>query len=315
MQPLSHSSNREQLRNNLVRVAVEITLDKEDQGKLEKIVRSSLSPVRLVQRAQIVLMASEGMRNQDIAKALGIGRVKVSRWRNRYAQSGLAGIERDLPRGAPPQKVDIKRLVDLTMQHKPVGATPWSTRKAAAELGVHGSTISRHWRRLGLKPHLERTFKVSRDQEFVEKLEDIVGLYMSPPENALVLCCDEKSQIQALDRTQPGLPLKKGRAETMTHDDKRNGTTTLFAALNVLDGTIIGQCQPRHRHTVWLKFLHQINWETPKSKTLHCGVFTSVPKLIEAVEGYIAVHSEKPKPSILTAKTKHILAKVVRANC
>ena len=206
------------MRNNLVRVAVEITLDKEEQDKLEKIVRSSLSPVRLAQRAQIVLMANEGMRNQDIANALGIGRVKVSRWRNRYAQSGLAGIERDLPRGAPPQKVDIKRLVDLTTQHKPAGATHWSTRKAAAELGVHASTISRHWRRLGLKPHLEQTFKVSRDPKFVEKLEDIVGLYMSPPENALVLCCDEKSQIQALDRTQPGLPLKKGRVQTMTHD-------------------------------------------------------------------------------------------------
>ncbi|WP_419594331.1 helix-turn-helix domain-containing protein, partial [Thiolapillus sp.] len=134
-------------------------MDKEEQDKLEKIVRSSLSPVRLAQRAQIVLMASDGMRNQDIAKALGIGRVKVSRWRNRYAQSGLAGIERDLPRGAPPQKVDIKRLVDLTTQHKPAGATHWSTRKAAAELGVNASTISRHWRRLGLKPHLEQTFK------------------------------------------------------------------------------------------------------------------------------------------------------------
>ncbi len=354
------------MRNNLVRVAVEITLDKEEQDKLEKIVRSSLSPVRLAQRAQIVLMANEGMRNQDIANALGIGRVKVSRWRNRYAQSGLAGIERDLPRGAPPQKVDIKRLVDLTTQHKPAGATHWSTRKAAAELGVHASTISRHWRRLGLKPHLEQTFKVSRDPKFVEKLEDIVGLYMSPPENALVLCCDEKSQIQALDRTQPGLPLKKGRVQTMTHDYKRNGTTTLFAALNVLDGTVIGQCQPRHRHTEWLKFLQQIDRETPKDKTLHLiadnyathkhpevqkwlekhprfvmhftptsaswlnmierffrdlseerlrrGVFTSVSELIEAVDQYIAIHNQKPKPFIWTAKAKDILAKVVRAN-
>ena len=149
------------MRNNLVRVAVEITLDKEEQDKLEKIVRSSLSPVRLAQRAQIVLMASEGMRNQDIANALSIGRVKVSRWRNRYAQSGLAGIERDLPRGA----------------------THWSTRKAAAELGVHASTISRHWWRLGLKPHLEQTFKVSRDQKFVEKLEDIVGLSLPAMES------------------------------------------------------------------------------------------------------------------------------------
>ena len=349
-----------------MRVAVEITLNQEEQDKLEKIVRSSLSPVRLVQRAQIVLMASEGMRNQDIAKILGVGRVKVSRWRNRYAQSGFAGIERDLPRGAPPQKIDTNRLVDLTTQHKPTEATHWSTRKAAAELGVHASTISRHWRRLGLKPHLERTFKVSRDPKFVEKLEDIVGLYMSPPENALVLCCDEKSQIQALDRTQPGLPLKKGRAQTMTHDYKRNGTTTLFAALNVLDGSIISQCQSRHRHTEWLKFLRQIDRETPQGKTLHLiadnyathkhsevqkwlkkhprfimhftptsaswlnmverffrdlseerlrrGVFTSVSQLIDAIEKYIAVHNEKPKPFIWTAKAKDILAKVIRAN-
>ena len=139
----------------------------------------------------------------------------------------------------------------------------------AAEMGVSAASVSRHWQRLGLKPHLERTFKVSRDPKFVEKLEDIVGLYMSPPENALVLCCDEKSQVQALDRTQPGLPLKKGRAATMTHDYKRNGTTTLFAALNVLDGTVIGQCQARHRHTEWLKFLRQIDRQTPKGKELH----------------------------------------------
>ena len=252
-----------------MRVALEIALDEDERGTLEKIVRSRLSSVRLVQRARIVLLASEGKQNKEIARELGIGRVQVSRWRKRYAQSGLSGIERDLPRGAPPGKVDVERLVDLTTQHKPEGATHWSTRSAAAELGVNASTISRHWRRLGLKPHLERTFKVSRDPKFVEKLEDIVGLYMSPPDNALVLCCDEKSQVQALDRTQPGLPLKKGRAATMTHDYKRNGTTTLFAALNVLDGTVIGQCQQRHRHIEWLKFLRQIDRQTPKGKTLH----------------------------------------------
>lgn len=139
----------------------------------------------------------------------------------------------------------------------------------AAELGVSAASVSRHWRAHGLKPHLVRGFKVSRDPLFAEKLEDIVGLYMSPPEHALVLCCDEKSQVQALDRTQPGLPLKKGRAETMTHDYKRNGTTTLFAALNVLDGQVIGQCQSRHTHVEWLKFLKKIDRETPKDKTLH----------------------------------------------
>ena len=139
----------------------------------------------------------------------------------------------------------------------------------AKVLGVHSSSVSRHWRATGLKPHIVRGFKVSRDPNFVEKLEDIVGLYMSPPEHALVLCCDEKSQVQALDRTQPGLPLKKGRAATMTHDYKRNGTTTLFAALNILDGQVIGQCQQRHTHAEWLKFLKKIDRETPKGKTLH----------------------------------------------
>jgi hypothetical protein len=174
-----------------------------------------------------------------------------------------------LPRGAPPVKVDVAKLVELTTQSTPEAATHWSTRKMAAVLEVSPSTVMRHWQANGLKPHLVRGFKVSRDPKFVEKLEDIVGLYMSPPEHALVLCCDEKSQVQALDRTQPGLPLKKGRAQTMTHDYKRHGTTTLFAALNVLDGQVIGQCQQRHTHAEWLKFLRKIDRETPKDKTLH----------------------------------------------
>jgi transposase len=228
-----------------------------------------MTSVRLAQRARIVLLAAEGIQNQQIAEQLGIGRIQVARWRGRYAQLGLAGIERDLPRGAPPAKVNVARLVELTTQSKPKAATHWSTRTMAAELGISSSSVSRHWRATGLKPHVVRGFKVSRDPNFVEKLEDIVGLYMSPPEHALVLCCDEKSQVQALDRTQPGLPLKKGRAETMTHDYKRNGTTTLFAALNVLDGQVIGQCQQRHTHAEWLKFLKKIDRETPKDKTLH----------------------------------------------
>jgi len=165
--------------------------------------------------------------------------------------------------------VDVARLVALTTQTQPAAATHWSTRTMAAELGVSAASVSRHWRANGLKPHRVRGFKVSRDPKFVEKLEDIVGLYLSPPEHALVLSCDEKSEVQALDRTQPALPLKRGRAATMTHDYKRNGTTTLFAALNVLNGQVIGQCPPRHRHTEWLKFLEQIDHETPQDKTLH----------------------------------------------
>ena len=252
-----------------MRVAQKIVLTSEERSELKRLVRSGLTSVRLEQRARIVLLAGDGMQNKDIAVQLGVGRVQVARWRERYEASRLAGIERDLPRGAPPAKVDVARLVELTTQTTPAAATHWSTRKMATELGVSAASVSRHWRANGLKPHLVRGFKVSHDPLFVHKLEDIVGLYLSPPEHAIVLCCDEKSQVQALDRTQPGLPLKKGRAAAMTHDYKRNGTTTLFAALNVLDGQVIAQCQQRHRHTEWLKFLKQIERETPKDKALH----------------------------------------------
>lgn len=239
-----------------MRVAPEVVLTNEEHAELAKLVRSKLSSVRLAQRARIVLLAADGMQNKAIAQQLGVGRVQVARWRVRYVESRLAGIEQDLPRGAPPGQVDVARLVELTTQIRPEAATHWSTRTMAAELGVSAASVSRHWRAHGLKPHIVRGFKVSRDPQFVEKLEDIMGLYMSPPEHAL-------------DRTQPELPLKKGRAATMTHDYKRNGTTTLFAALNVLDGQVIGQCQQRHTHAEWLKFLKKIDRETPKNKTLH----------------------------------------------
>ena len=252
-----------------MRVAPKIVLTPEQQAELTKLSRSGCTSVRLEQRARIVLLAAQDWENKDIAQEVGVGRVAVARWRQRYLESGLEGIEKDLPRGAPPLKVDVSKLVELTTQGTPVAATHWSTRKMAAVLDVSPSTVMRHWQAHGLKPHLVRGFKVSRDPKFAEKLEDIVGLYMSPPEHALVLCCDEKSQVQALDRTQPGLPLKKGRAQTMTHDYKRHGTTTLFAALNVLDGQVIGQCQQRHTHVEWLKFLKQIDKETPKDKALH----------------------------------------------
>jgi transposase len=246
--------------------------------------------VRLAQRARMVLLASDGLQNKAIAEEVGAGRVQVARWRERYGRLRLAGIERDLPRGAPPVRVDVARLVELTTQTKPAAATHWSTRTMAAQLGVSAASVSRHWRANGLKPHLVRGFKVSRDPRFVEKLEDIVGLYLSPPEHALVLCCDEKSQVQALDRTQPGLPLKKGRAATMTHDYKRNGTTTLFAALNVLDGHVIGQCQQRHRHIEWLKFLRQIDRETPAEKTLHLIVDNYATHKHPAVQKWLTKH-------------------------
>ena len=194
-----------------MRVAAKVELDEGARKALLKLSRSKKTSVRLAQRASIILLAAEGLQNQEIGAQLGIGRVPVARWRQRYIAQGLAGIERDLPRGAPPKKIDVARLIELTTQSKPECATHWSTRTMAAELGVHSVTVSRHWRANGLKPHLIDGFKVSRDPDFVEKLEDIVGLYMSPPEHAMVLCCDEKSQIQALDRTQPGLPIKMGR--------------------------------------------------------------------------------------------------------
>ncbi|MHB1203423.1 MAG: IS630 family transposase [Acidithiobacillus sp.] len=349
-----------------MRVAPKVILTSEEQSELVRIVASRLSSVRLAQRAQMVLLAADGLQNKEIAKRVGVDRMQVARWRQRYLEHRLAGIERDLPRGAPPVKVDVARLVELTTQSKPEAATHWSTRSMAAEMGVSAASVSRHWRKHGLKPHLVRGFKVSRDPQFIEKLEDIVGLYMSPPEHALVLCVDEKSQVQALDRTQPGLPLKKGRAETMTHDYKRNGTTTLFAALNVLDGQVIGQCQQRHTHAEWLKFLKKVDRQTPKEKELHLiadnyathkhpavqewlakhprihmhftptsaswlnmverffrdittqrlrrGVFTSVPELIQAIDGYIAHHNTNPKPFIWTKTARDILQKVIRAN-
>jgi transposase len=273
-----------------VRIAPEIVLSDEEREVLDDLIRSKLTSVRLALRARIVLLAAQGLQNKEIALALDVGRIQVSRWRERYLESGLAGIEHDLPRGAPPSTVDVARLVELTTQSKPEAATHWSTRTLAAELGVSAASVSRHWRKNGLKPHLLRGFKVSRDPKFAEKLEDIVGLYLSPPEHALVLCCDEKSQVQALDRTQPGLPMKKGRAATMTHDYKRNGTTTLFAALNVLDGQVIGQCQQRHTHTEWLKFLRQIDRETPKDKTLHLIADNYATHKHPAVQDWLAKH-------------------------
>ena len=252
-----------------MRKASVIKLSGEQRQILQRWVRSNTVSVRLARRANIVLLAADGLDNKAIAGQLGIGRVQVGRWRERFAEGGLGVIEADLPRSGRKPKIDAAKIVRMTTQTTPKGATHWSTRKLAAQAGVSDTSVLRIWQANGLKPHRVDTFKVSRDPKFVEKLEDIVGLYMSPPEHALVLCCDEKSQVQALDRTQPGLPLKKGRAQTMTHDYKRHGTTTLFAALNTLDGSVIARCDQRHRHTEWLTFLRQIDRETPKGKELH----------------------------------------------
>lgn len=274
--------------------AAAITLTQEQRKELERRVRSQTLAARSVRRARIVLLAAEGVANHEIARRLDISRGQVLSWRKRFAQGGLDAIKDDLPRSGRKPRIDTAEIVRMTTQEKPAGATHWSTRKLAARLGISDTTVLKVWRANGLKPHLVETFKVSRDPKFVEKLKDIVGLYMSPPEHAIVLCCDEKSQVQALDRTQPGLPLKKGRAQTMTHDYKRHGTTTLFAAMSTLDGTVISRCAQRHRHIEWLDFLRQINRETPKDKALHlvCDNYATHkhPKVIEWLDNHPRFH-------------------------
>jgi transposase len=255
-----------------MRVAPKITLTDEDRQTLERWSRGRSIPARQVLRAGIVLAAADGKDNQTIAQQLNTDRLLVGKWRKRFAAQGLAGIEKDAPRGGrKPTARDAMAatIVEWTTQKKPANATHWSTRTLAVELKTSPSMVNRVWQANGLKPHLIKTFKLSNDRKFAEKLVDVVGLYLSPPEHALVLSCDEKSQIQALDRTQPGLPLKKGRAGTMTHDYKRNGTTTLFAALEMAEGKRIGTCMPRHRHQEWITFLALIDQETPAELDLH----------------------------------------------
>jgi transposase len=231
--------------------------------------------LRLVQRAWIVQMAADGTLSQDIARQLEISRPTVQLWRERFLALRLAGLEKDAPRPgripAIPEK-QVRAVVEATLHTRPPNATHWSTRSMAKAQGISRMAVQRIWKQHNLKPHLIRTFKISRDKHFVEKLYDVVGLYLNPPDKSLVLCVDEKSQIQALDRTQPGLPLKKGRCGTMTHDYKRNGTTTLFAALSMLDGKVIGDCMPRHRHQEFIRFLKKIDTETPCEMDLHLVV-------------------------------------------
>ena len=255
-----------------VRVAPTVTISDEQRSTLEQWARGRSTPARLVLRAQIVLKCAQGLENNVVADELGTDRLLVGKWRRRFLDKGLAGIEKDAPRGGRPpesRQAMTAKIIEWTTQKKPRNATHWSCRTLAAELGASSSMVNRVWRANGLKPHLSKTFKVSNDRCFEEKLVDVVGLYMNPPERALVLSVDEKSQIQALDRTQPGLPLKKGRCGTMTHDYKRNGTTTLFAALSMLDGKVISACMDRHRHQEWIRFLKIIDKQTPAELDLH----------------------------------------------
>jgi transposase len=254
------------------RRAEAIVLSEEERTTLDLWARRRRLPLRVVQRAQIIQMAADGVLNQEIAHELGVSRPTVQLWRQRFLALRLPGIEKDAPRPGRIPRISaqkIRAVVEATLHQRPTNATHWSTRSMAAAQGVSAATIRRIWRQYGLKPHLVRTFKLSRDQHFVEKLCDVVGLYLNPPDKSLVMCVDEKSQIQALDRTQPGLPMKKGRCGTWTHDYKRNGTTTLFAALSMLDGTVIGDCMPRHRHQEFIRFLNTIDGDSPAELDLH----------------------------------------------
>jgi transposase len=256
----------------MVRRAASIILSQSEAETLDAWARSRTMPARVVERARIIQMAANGMQSQEIAKALGVSRPTVQLWRQRFLGLRLAGLEKDAPRpGRLPKISDekVRQIVEATLHSKPPNATHWSTRLMAGTAQVSQATVTRIWRQHQLKPHLTKTFKLSRDKQFVEKLYDVVGLYLNPPDKSLVLCVDEKSQIQALDRTQPGLPLKKGRCGTMTHDYKRNGTTTLFAAMVTLDGRVIGDCMPRHRHQEFIRFLKTIDFETPPEMDLH----------------------------------------------
>jgi transposase len=252
--------------------APRVRLTTEQQDDFERFARSRTLAARLVERAQIVLQAAAGKADVEIAKALDITRQTVGLWRRRFLDRGIAGIEKDAPRSGRPRSIaasKVDEIVALTTRQTPADATHWSTRTLAEVAAVSPSTVGRIWRAHGLKPHRVKTFKLSNDCHFAEKLEDVVRLYLHSPDHAIVLSVDEKCQIQALDRTQPGLPWKKGRCGTMTHDYKRHGTTTLFAAMNTQDGSVIDVCMPTHNRQDWIRFLKLIDRRTPPDKQLH----------------------------------------------
>ncbi|TWT40039.1 IS630 family transposase [Botrimarina hoheduenensis] len=255
-----------------MRVAIAIELTDEERARLVAYVRGATTPHRLVKRARVVLLAADGMVNKDIAAEVGMARGPVGRWRKRFAEQRLPGIEKDAPRpGNPsPDRAELtEKILEATTQTEPEHATHWSTRTLAEELGVSDTRVARVWRAHGLQPHRVKTFKVSNDPHFAEKVRDVVGLYLDPPQRAIVLSVDEKTQVQALDRTQKGLPIHPGKCGTRTHDYKRNGTTTLFAALNVAEGIVIDKCMKRHRHQEWIRFLKEIDARTPSELDLH----------------------------------------------
>jgi transposase len=270
-----------------------LTMSDTDRTTLVQIARNGNTPQKVALRARIAVMSADGLATGQIMQELGTSTPTITRWRARYEAAGVAGLLRDRTRPGRKKRINesrVREVIERTLKENPQGATQWSTRSMATVTGMSPATIRRIWKQHGLKPHLIRSFKLSRDPRFVDKLQDVVGLYLNPPDYALVLSVDEKSQIQALDRTQPGLPMKRGRAATMTHDYKRNGTTTLFAALNTLDGRVIGQCLPRHRHQEFLRFLRTIDRQTPGELSLHLILDNYATHNHSDVKAWLAKH-------------------------
>jgi transposase len=277
-----------------MRERTEITLNRADRSALQTVVANRNSPQKHAWRAKIVLLTADRYGTAEIVRRTGKAKTVIWRWQERFAAEGIAGLWRDKTRPSriPPLGPEVaERVVTLTMAAPPPPATHWTGTAMAKAVGISVSSVQRIWRAHGLQPHRVRQFKLSTDPQFVAKLRDIVGLYVSPPNHAIVLSVDEKSQIQALDRTQPGLPLKKGRAGTMTHDYKRHGTTTLFAALNVLEGKVIGQCMRRHRHQEFIRFLNAIDARVPKKLAVHLIVDNYAAHKHPNVMEWLARHS------------------------
>lgn len=269
-----------------------ITLSKAEHEQLKAIANSRSLPHALVNRVRIVLMAAEGIPNDTIAERIGLSRQMVCKWRRRYVQQGLSGLHDELRPGRPRSISDEKvaALVRKTLETKPQGGTHWTIRSVAKETRISRPTVHRIWQAFGLQPHRQRHFKLSTDPFFVEKVRDIVGLYLNPPDNAMVLCVDEKSQIQALDRTQPLLPMGLGYVEGVTHDYIRHGTTTLFAALNIATGQVLTSCKRRHRHQEYLQFLKQVDANVPPALGIHLVVDNYATHKHPNVKRWLALH-------------------------
>src|SRR5271156_3556069 len=276
-----------------MRAGIGVEVTPKDRVRLERIVGDRNTPQKHAARARVILATAEGFGTLEVVRRSGLSKPVVWRWQERFMHEGVDGLLRDKtrPPGKPPLPDEtVRRVVNLTLAAPPGETTHWTGRALATAAGVSLRSVQRIWAAHGLTPHRVQTFKLSTDPRFVDKLRDVVGLYVDPPAHAIVLSVDEKSQIQALDRTQPGLPLKKGRAGTMTHDYERHGTTTLFAAMNVLDGTVIGRNMQRHRHQEFIRFLNAVEREVPVGKTIHAILDNYAAHKHPAVRQWIARH-------------------------